>query len=111
MSDMYILLSDKKTPILTDDLLEWGRWMEKRDRVVAVSEWDGVKVSTVFLGLDHNFWGGGPPILWETLVFEGEYDGDMECYTSYDDALEGHKAMCTKVFGEPKPFAEITITE
>lgn len=33
-------------------------------------------VSTIFLVLDHNM-GQGPPILFETLVFGGQYDGTM----------------------------------
>jgi hypothetical protein len=28
----------------------------------------GIKVSTVWLGLDHNFF-GGPPLIFETMVF------------------------------------------
>jgi hypothetical protein len=30
---------------------------------------DGREVSTVFLGLDHNLSGSGPPLLFETAVF------------------------------------------
>src|SRR6187401_652293 len=30
---------------------------------------DGTIVSTVFLGLDHS-WGHGPPLLYETMVFD-----------------------------------------
>lgn len=34
-------------------------------------------VSTIFLVLDHNMSGQGPPILFETLIFGGPYDGTM----------------------------------
>lgn len=50
-----------------------------------------VQISTVFLGLDHNHFGGGPPILWETMIFN--WDGEeeyQERYTSHEDALAGH---------------------
>lgn len=56
-----------------------------------------VRVSTVFLGLDHNFRAAGPPILWETLVFGGVLDGEMRRYASREAALLGHQEMCARV--------------
>lgn len=48
---------------------------------------DGRYVSTVFLGLDHQ-WGEGPPLLFETMVFpECE---DYERYATWDEAVAGH---------------------
>lgn len=52
-------------------------------------------VSTVFLGLDHGF--GGPPIVFETMVFTDGKGGDMERYSTYDEAMAGHKVMVEKV--------------
>lgn len=51
------------------DALEWARWFEKAGdaRVVARTSVGGREVSTVFLGVDHAF--GGPPMLFETMVF------------------------------------------
>ena len=81
------------------DLMTWARWFENADRIIKQSERDGVMVSTVFLGMDHSF-GGPVPVLWETMVFGGEHDGDQERYTSRQDAIAGHEAMCARVFGE-----------
>jgi len=53
----------------------------------------------VFLTVDHRFGGDGPPILWETLVFGGPLDGEMDRYSSYDDAVRGHAAMLARVKG------------
>lgn len=47
-------------------------------------------VSTVFLGVDHGF-AGGPPVLWETMIFGGTHDQYQERYTSLAAAKEGHK--------------------
>jgi hypothetical protein len=66
MNGRYILIG--QTPVPCEDLLEWGRWMQDADRIVlrtVIGEW---RVSTVFLGLDHQF-GQGPPILFETMIF------------------------------------------
>lgn len=96
-------------PIL-GGVLEWAKFMDT-DRMVAVTRsWDwrkeapdeqtGVLVSTVYLGLDHSF-GEGPPLIYETMVFGGDHNGDMDRYTTYEEALEGHKRMEKQVFGDP----------
>lgn len=47
-----------------------------------------MKVSTVFLGLDHNLY--GPPHLFETMIFGGEHDGYQERYSTWAEAETGH---------------------
>ena len=68
-----------------------------KDRTVAVASLlapDGteVRVSTVFLVLDHAL-GHGKPILWETMIFGGEDDGLTDRYTSLENAEIGHIQM------------------
>lgn len=98
MSDRYILDADGNA-VLCEDLLTWARWYGdiENGRCLARTERDDVAVSTVFLGLDHSF-GGASPVLWETMVFGGAYDGEQERYTSKDAAHRGHAAMCAKVW-------------
>jgi len=62
-------------------------------RRVALDEGDGVSVSTVFLGLDHS-WGDGPPMLFETMIFGGEHDEDQWRYSTWGEAVAGHKVAC-----------------
>jgi hypothetical protein len=94
--NQYVL--DGHTPVPASDIRDWGRWFEKADRHVAKTEINHVTVSTVFLGLDHAF-GGGTPILFETLVFGGPLDGEMERYATWDQAEAGHKAIVERVNG------------
>lgn len=77
----------------------WGLWMETADRSVAqdIDEQTGWSISTVFLGLDHNYTGHGKPILWETMVFGGPLDGEQDRYQSVEEARKGHQEMCAKV--------------
>jgi hypothetical protein len=62
------------TPILDDELLpaveKWALLFERRENRIIGQHRTlyGEKLSTVFLGLDHNF-GFGPPILFETMLF------------------------------------------
>jgi hypothetical protein len=73
--DKYIL-DEHGNPKLEPDLITWATWYENGDnRRVAVTEVGEAKVSTVFLGLDHN-WSGGPPVLWETMIFGGRLSGE-----------------------------------
>jgi hypothetical protein len=49
-----------------------------------------VRVSTVWLGLDHHF-GDGPPIIFETMVFGGVDDQAQERYCTEAEAIVGHE--------------------
>lgn len=130
MSDRYILQDGQ--PVLCDDLLEWARWYEdaRLSRARAVRQtrvWaDGstedlsatgeaqrednaaCMVSTVFLALDHNFSGYGPPVLWETMVFGGpQIDEWQERYSSRADAEEGHREMVARVIEALKQTEDV----
>lgn len=57
-------------------------------------------ISTVDLGLDHNFFDEGDPIYWETMIFKKESSGsidftDLYCmrYTSLEAAIENHERI------------------
>lgn len=97
----YVLVNGEPRPCI--DVVEWAEWFETADRVLAkdrdegAGSADGVEVSTVFLGLDHNPYGIGPPILWESLVFGGPLDGTMKRYATRDEALAGHQQLCRAV--------------
>lgn len=96
--DYYYILEDG-IPKPISSIQEWGEWLEKADRTVAKTKIGKVLVSTVFLGLDHQ-WGEGPPLLFETLVFEGLLDGEMERYSTLDEAKAGHEVMVERVRAE-----------
>ncbi|MCK5605070.1 hypothetical protein KAR91_24485 [Candidatus Pacearchaeota archaeon] len=105
----YIL--DGHTPVKEPDLLKWAEWFEKANRTVkrsrievsitnervGVSKKLGfIEVSTVFLGIDHSFT-GGKPLLFETMVFGGELDQEMDRCSTWEAAEKMHEAMCYKV--------------
>jgi hypothetical protein len=50
----------------------------------------------VFLGLDHSH-GGGPPLLFETLVFGGPLADEGDRYPTRAAALAGHDQMVARV--------------
>jgi hypothetical protein len=94
-------------PISLDD---WGRLMDipeyrmvgndyihvrgasyRIEHTDAVERAEGiVRVSTVWLGLDHNLF--GPPHIFETMIFGGAHDGTLWRYSSHAEAVTGHAA-------------------
>ena len=95
----YIL--EGHTPVLASDLRIWGQWFESagQDRVVKQEHVLGglCWVSTVFLGLDHNFF-GGPPLLFETMAFwEDEGGYEQERCSTWEAAEKMHRQMVKDV--------------
>ena len=85
-----------KQVLACNSLAKWKLWMTNADRTVAQDSIGGVRISTVFLGINHQF-GSGPPLLFETVVFGGSYDGECRRYSTWKEAEEGHKKMVEKI--------------
>jgi hypothetical protein len=82
--------------LYTGGVVEWSQEFERANRIVAHSRlWWGGRVSTIWLGIDHNFSGTGPPLIFETMVFPPRSWGelDMERYPAEAKALKGHEFM------------------
>lgn len=95
MNQTYILKDGE--PVAEPDMVAWDQWMEQKEaRILNQTTIGESRISTVFLGLDHS-WNDGPPVLWETMVFGGALDQEMERYTSQAAALEGHAEMVRRV--------------
>ncbi len=81
-----------------DDALKWARMFESRgSRRVALDEIvcgdESVRVSTVFIGVDHNYFADGPPLIFETMIFGGPPAVDQwQCrYSTEEQARAGHE--------------------
>lgn len=59
------------------------------DRQVAVYKNGSLILSTVFLCVDHNHF-GGEPMLFETMLFLGDADVIQHRYSTYQKAEQGH---------------------
>jgi len=88
---MYYLLDENKKPYKVT-ITEWIQGLTDKMRSVKQETINGVFVSTVFLGLDHNFSNSPVPIVFETMLFgkveHGEYQ--VRCST-YEEALKQHE--------------------
>lgn len=83
------------TPMTED---EWLRSFSldpeefRRIKRVALTEFgdDDIRVSTVWLGLNHNWDPDGPPLIFETMVFGGPLDNEVWRCTTEAQAVEQH---------------------
>lgn len=99
LENQYFKL-DKDNNVIPCTLYEWGEFLEEArtngKKIVKQEEVKGKFISTVFLGLNHNFYKGGP-LIFETMVFEEGKDGGplgyeiyCERYSTWKEAEEGH---------------------
>jgi hypothetical protein len=95
---MEYILDKTGKPVREPDLMKWARWYDAADRRVADDFVGDLWVSTVFLGLDHSR-DDGPPILWETMVFDKEQkEKDVDrCSGSREQAEAMHALMVRKL--------------
>ena len=90
MSDKYILNAQGE-PEPCDDLRAWARWLKTADRQIAKDFVGTIRVSTVFLSLNHaHLPERMSPVLWETMIFGGTQGGYQMRYETKEEALAGH---------------------
>lgn len=102
-------LDKEGNPITTE---EWGRLKDDDEYYrIGLDTVGSYTVSTVWLGLDHQFMEGGPPLIFETMVFtntawnadrsEEDHESllDLDCvrYSTEHEARVGHADMCTLI--------------
>jgi hypothetical protein len=89
---------DKNGRPVAVDLLTWAGWFETAERIIAQETIAQNWISTVFLGIDHNFEMRGPPILWETMTFGAKLNNQMRrCAGSREQAEAMHEEMVWRV--------------
>jgi hypothetical protein len=92
----YYLL-DTDNHLVPATLMEWAMAFEHGNRTIGMTQITSeITVSTVFLGLDHRWFGNGPPLVFETMIFGGKLDQSQWRYSSFEDATVGHHAAVKK---------------
>jgi hypothetical protein len=72
------------------------RLMDVAYKHVAMTALEGdemIEVSTVWVGIDHNFGDEGPPLIFETMVFGGPLDQQQWRWPNEEAALAGHEQV------------------
>jgi hypothetical protein len=88
------------------DLLTWARRNATVDNCIERTEFeDGSYVSTVFLGIDHNFHdhSGRDPILFETMIFgEGRSGAEQWRWSTEAEARRAHALIVARFRENPR---------
>jgi hypothetical protein len=94
-------------------IIEASKDLKPENQRVAFDKLDnGVEVSTVWLGLDHNWVEGRRPLIFETMLFVPQYKrtvingkvwesdkesiGEQWRYATEEEAIRGHKMLVKK---------------
>ena len=99
---------DQGEPVPCEDGTRWALWyggsaarrVVRQQSFLSPKTGHVVYISTVFLGIDHAFM-GGPSILWETMVFQGDDTREQRRYRSKAEAIEGHNQLVRAYGGTP----------
>lgn len=101
----WYTLDENRRVILAPDIDSYMQWLMDDRYSQMPTEYFRVgedvigpsRVSTVFLGLDHGYM-GGPPILWETMVFGGPMNNHQRrCSGTFEQAEAMHQTMMADV--------------
>ena len=92
MSRYYLLKGKVAVPVSNtlEAGLEWAKLFEGGNCRVAFNKIGDISISTIFLGLNHQF-GEGLPLIFETMIFGGEHDQYQDRYSTWEEAEKGHK--------------------
>lgn len=91
---------DGKLAVPCSTLEEWSRSFADFDaRRVAHTMIGANLVSTIFLGINHNF-GEGDPLLFETMIFRDEESGECWRTSSWEEAEAQHLVAVEIIRGE-----------
>jgi hypothetical protein len=89
---------DKNNKVIPCSLMEWAKFLEDgkntRRKIVKQSEINDKWISTVFIGLDHQWMEDGPLHIFETMVFDSKKCGKdiyLDRYSTWNEALLGHE--------------------
>lgn len=102
MSDFYIIKNDEIIKIDGDNvdcIFEWEKSRKEWHIETEINDIHDVTISTAFLGIDHSFSHSKDhkPVLFETMIFGGKYDGYQVRYTTPGGARKGHDAAVKMV--------------
>ena len=111
---LWYMLDDDKNVVPVPDQKDYrfieDHVLDPERKRVALDQVGEYRVSTVFLGLDHSFFGEGPPVVFETMIFADKKDiaSDVYCkrYCTWNEAVVGHKEAIEWAYKERREDRE-----
>jgi hypothetical protein len=101
MSDWYILHDDHSVSKAVTEAEKFLAYkiLGCNEKIVAQEHVGNKWVSTVFLGLDHSYCSTAvsSPMIFETMVFEDDHCEGCFRYSTWDEAVDGHRKVCSEL--------------
>jgi len=73
------------------DMNRWMIWCAKNESHVNLTKVAEYTISTIFLGIDHNFSSEGPPVVFETMLFGENLNEKMVRTSTLKEAKQCHR--------------------
>jgi hypothetical protein len=89
LESLYVLDADHN-PARPASLMAWAEFMGRTPHLVDLDELPKCTVSTVFLGIDHNFFGGRPTLFETAVFFRDGHFSIFDRYETWAKAEKGH---------------------
>jgi hypothetical protein len=91
MKNLYFKIDENKN-VVPGTVEECEKILSSKGKIVKQNEIDNYFVLTVFLCINHNFFHTGRPVVFETMIFEGDEPLNyQERYCTWKEAEEGHE--------------------
>jgi hypothetical protein len=98
MKSLFYILGKDNNPIPCEAKDCGEMWRMVDNRIKRTSGFFYI-VSTVFLGIDHNFTENqDSPILFETAIMNGTKISVLERHATYQEAVSYHDQICDEIF-------------
>lgn len=91
------VLGPNHEPMHPKSVDEWGAAQMGMGRMVDFDDLGVCEVSTVFLGINHNYTGRGAPVLFETAIFRQDGVEIVARYRTWAEAEQGHAAVLKRL--------------
>ncbi len=88
---LFYYMDNRGVPHKTDDIYKWRATLISDKWHMDTLFSKGLRVSTVFIGIDASLGRAKKPLLFETMVFGGSDDGARRKYPTWKEAKKGHK--------------------
>lgn len=90
----------KQGEIIPATVLEWAQWFETDERIIFLTEVDGVQISTIFLGysIEHSTSRSEAKPQFETLISGADYSLKI-LTTSFEEASNEHNQAIAYIKG------------
>lgn len=95
----YILKN--RVPVPVTNISDWLEWISSNitQGTVAKSNFNSIKIATVFLGIDIDS-SLDSPMLFETLILGGQNCGYSRKYATWKEAEDGHRRAVNLILTE-----------